>query len=226
MDRKYIEENEIEIKYLRNQLSDKELESFEGYLMENPEVLELLELDQVFSDNLHSKEALETVAGLSKGESFAEAKEGKPKTLLIQRFLDWIRIPIPAYASLLFTVGIASLVAIQPRTESVELLRFSTTATRGTQLQSEIDLSQVNGRAAVMIKLQEAKYQYYVLDVSSLDNKHIWQSDAFKVSTLKDKLILLPTTLNEQAIKIQVSGLEKDSSKTAVKFCRYNEVCN
>ena len=49
MDKKYIEENEIEIKYLRHQLSEQELEEFEVYLMENPEALETLELDSVFS---------------------------------------------------------------------------------------------------------------------------------------------------------------------------------
>lgn len=40
MDKKYIEENEIEIKYLRNQLSEKELEEFEVYLMENPDAVD------------------------------------------------------------------------------------------------------------------------------------------------------------------------------------------
>ena len=49
MDKKYMQENEIAIKYLRNQLSDKELEAFEVYLIENPEVLETLELDSFFS---------------------------------------------------------------------------------------------------------------------------------------------------------------------------------
>lgn len=47
MDKKYIEENEIEIKYLRNQLSDKELEEFEVYLLENPEVFDSLSIEAV-----------------------------------------------------------------------------------------------------------------------------------------------------------------------------------
>jgi len=178
MDKIYIDENQIEIKYLRGQLSDKELEMFEVYLMENPSVLERLELEQVFTQTLKDKEEFER-----------------------------------------------SIVAIRPNSEPIELVGFSTLATRGAQLQSDIDLSQVNGRAAVMIKLKEVQYQFYVLTVSSLDGQHIWQSDNFQVSALKDKLILLPNTLDESAIKIQVSGLEKDSSKTAVKFCHYSEVC-
>ncbi len=53
MDKKYIEENEIEIKYLRNQLTPEELEEFEVYLMENPEALQRIQIDRVFSDNFN-----------------------------------------------------------------------------------------------------------------------------------------------------------------------------
>ncbi|MFQ3244254.1 MAG: hypothetical protein ACI9SP_000881 [Arenicella sp.] len=55
MDKRYIEENEIEIKYLRNQLNPEELEEFEVYLMENPEMVESLRLSQLMIDtNLNS----------------------------------------------------------------------------------------------------------------------------------------------------------------------------
>ncbi len=47
MDKKYIQDNEIDIKYLRGQLADDELELFEIYLMENPEALEQLEVDSL-----------------------------------------------------------------------------------------------------------------------------------------------------------------------------------
>lgn len=59
MDRKYIEENEIEIKYLRNQLTPDQLEEFEVYLMENPEALESMELHQGL---IHGVENLENVS--------------------------------------------------------------------------------------------------------------------------------------------------------------------
>ncbi|GAA6136541.1 hypothetical protein NBRC116583_02880 [Arenicella sp. 4NH20-0111] len=47
MDKRYIEDNEIEIKYLRNQLAPEEAEEFEVYLMENPCFLEQLETTSV-----------------------------------------------------------------------------------------------------------------------------------------------------------------------------------
>ncbi len=59
MDRKYIEENEIEIKYLRNQLTPEQLEEFEVYLMENPEAIEGLELIETLG-------SIETVRGTEK----------------------------------------------------------------------------------------------------------------------------------------------------------------
>ncbi len=60
MDKKYIQENEIDIKYLRGQLADDELEQFEVYLMENPEYLESLEIDSLLlSSELKSSSNVE-----------------------------------------------------------------------------------------------------------------------------------------------------------------------
>lgn len=53
MDRQYIDENDIVIKYLKNQLSDEELEVFEVYLMNNPDLI-----DQVFIDEQFLKSAM------------------------------------------------------------------------------------------------------------------------------------------------------------------------
>lgn len=60
MDKKYIEDNEIEIKYLRKQLSPAELEEFEVYLMENPQAIDGLELDTLLMEDssLKSKHKL------------------------------------------------------------------------------------------------------------------------------------------------------------------------
>jgi hypothetical protein len=54
MDKKYIEENGIETKYLREQLRDDELEAFEVYLMENPDVLESLAIEAVLVQHTDS----------------------------------------------------------------------------------------------------------------------------------------------------------------------------
>jgi len=49
MDKQYIEDNEIGIKYLRGQLGDDELAEFETYLMDNPELLDQLAIDDILA---------------------------------------------------------------------------------------------------------------------------------------------------------------------------------
>ncbi len=55
MDKKYIEDNEIGIKYLRKQLVPEELEAFEIYLMENPEMVDELEVDILLMESSETK---------------------------------------------------------------------------------------------------------------------------------------------------------------------------
>jgi len=61
MDKKYIEENEIEIRYIRNQLTPKELEQFEVYLMENPDSVEAVALEGLLVDHVGSHSIDDTV---------------------------------------------------------------------------------------------------------------------------------------------------------------------
>lgn len=55
MDKQYIEKNEIEIKYLRNQLTEAEEEKYEIYLMENPDVIDQLSLDLTIQNAVRSQ---------------------------------------------------------------------------------------------------------------------------------------------------------------------------
>ena len=52
MDKNYIEQNAIDTKYLRNQLTPEQSEEFEVYLLDHPEMLEQLELDAVLGSEL------------------------------------------------------------------------------------------------------------------------------------------------------------------------------
>jgi hypothetical protein len=47
MDKRYIEENEIGLKYLKGQLTNEQLEQFEIYMMDNPDILDDLNVDQL-----------------------------------------------------------------------------------------------------------------------------------------------------------------------------------
>ena len=61
MDKQYIEENEIEIKYLRSQLTPDEVEEFEVYLMENPDSVEAVALEGLLVDHVGSHSIDDTV---------------------------------------------------------------------------------------------------------------------------------------------------------------------
>ena len=54
MDKQYIDDNDIGIKYLRKQLTPQETEEFEIYLMEHPEMVEALELDSLLDSSVAS----------------------------------------------------------------------------------------------------------------------------------------------------------------------------
>ena len=61
MDKQYIEENEIEIKYLRSQLTPDEVEEFEVYLMENPDSVEAVALEGLLVDHVGSHSIDDTI---------------------------------------------------------------------------------------------------------------------------------------------------------------------
>lgn len=52
MDRKYIDQNQIGIKYLRGTLSPEQVEAFEIYMLENPDIIDELQLDEMLSTTL------------------------------------------------------------------------------------------------------------------------------------------------------------------------------
>lgn len=74
MDKKYIEENEIEIKYLRNQLEGEELEGFEVYLMENPEAVEWLSINGLFLKEVPTTPNIVVKRGLFSGFKLFESE--------------------------------------------------------------------------------------------------------------------------------------------------------
>ncbi len=63
MDREYILDNQVHLKYLKDQLSQDEREKFEIFLLDHPEFLELMNVDAVMSSALSSDPSLDTTSG-------------------------------------------------------------------------------------------------------------------------------------------------------------------
>lgn len=59
MDREFIEQHDIAQRYLHGRLTPEEAEEFEVYLMDNPEMIEELELDSIFVSHTASLKNLE-----------------------------------------------------------------------------------------------------------------------------------------------------------------------
>ncbi len=114
MDKKYVEENEIEIKYLRNQLTPEELEEFEVYLMENPEMVESLELHDYLSDAIINDEF-----GVSE-------KPRNWKELLFS--LPFERLVFFTFGALVMTTLLYKTPTSQPKTVYFSQTRSSNTA--------------------------------------------------------------------------------------------------
>lgn len=116
MDRNYIDQNGIYLKYLRDELSDAELEEFEIYMLDNPEIIEELKLEEVMDTGL--KTADWTVAqGTSKSRF---------KQILSLIFVD----PWPRAFTAFFIGGIATYLFLPfspngPSANSVQLVYLS-----------------------------------------------------------------------------------------------------
>ena len=118
MDKKYIEENEIGVKYLRNQLASEELEEFEVYLMENPSLLYDLASDEVLANNLSKLEV--SLDGATNGEI-----DYVNKTLVCKKFgwfdLSWLNAGALACTFLAgaFAMGLYERLLPQPANSKV-----------------------------------------------------------------------------------------------------------
>ena len=223
MDKKYIEENEIGIKYLRNQLSDKELEEFEVYLTENPGLIETLEL--------------EAALGGVKQAKASSSTQNSSKSLFFRAFA-WLRAPIPVYAVFAAVALVAPMIASQYSGQpsgQLELVAFSSSTTRGESQNTSNDfdvvtnLSALSDNAAIMIKVTPDVKESYLLEIydsSKPESKPIWQSLPFEVkSGTRDQIVVLPNPVRAVNARIRVLGKESDGDFSAVRFCHYSENC-
>ncbi len=107
MDKDYIEEQDISGKYLRGELTAEEIESFELLFMDDPELLERLELDAAFFR--HAGGAHEEIDNVNKNStwlSFIQVAMGMAAGVLIMTFVPQLTRDDE---DLLDTLGIAQV---------------------------------------------------------------------------------------------------------------------
>ena len=87
MDRRYIEDNQIIDRYLMNRLSDEEMETFEQFYLEDPELVREIEVRKHF------------IRGLRQADRTGLLQLGDNEPSSLWRWLPVMRPPLPAVAA-------------------------------------------------------------------------------------------------------------------------------
>lgn len=234
MDRKYIEENDIGRKYLRNLLSSKDCEAFELYLIENPDMVDQLELDQVMTEGLLDQPSSNRSVGKSKGSPISNSGS------LLDGLVNAIRRPMPIYATLAMLIAMLPLIFLNQniglQKTNVTLINFSAEINRGdgelSPNQNSAALMVPNsfdGAAAILIKLPpkvvKSHAEFIAVLIDSKTTKKLWESPRFTPTNLRDKLILVPNGISLKDANLEVLAVDQDGNSRSVPFCHYSKVC-
>jgi len=206
--------------YVLGTLSESHAQEFEAYFLSRPDVIEMIEHAQ----QIHL--GLEAQFGGEEAKT-AVVVQSKP---LMQRLLGYLTVPVPAFAVILMAAFLSPLAInsfdSKPLGGDIEIVNFSTLTTRSAIRMPALDLSNVQGNAALMVKVKSVKHQYYKVKLTAAGSSvPLWTSEAFEVSSLRDHLVLLPEYVLLADLTVDVVGINADLSETSVEFCHYSEVC-
>lgn len=212
-------------KYVRNELSNDEIVQFEDYFVDKPAVLEKIEIarEMLFGLNASNEQVLLETLKQPDGSRGPSNITG-----LVSRFLGWLSLPTPAYASALACLGTAFLFSIfqTPTPNHPTLIGFSTEQTRNASESVIIDLNNESRYRSIFIKSPKVEYRSYLLSViDSKSGELAWQSASFSFSALRDRMIFLPDELKLSNAKIELLAEIPNKAPVSVPFCHYSEVC-
>jgi len=202
MDRRYIEENQIIDRYLMNQLSDEEMETFEQFFLEDPELVQEIEFRKRF------------IRGIRKAERTGLLQSGDDESSGFWQWLPVMRPPFPAVAAvsaaILLVVAvlqysqithlqsvneeqvsqIGQLMAPQANTLLVPLGR-----TRGMTSRDEpvvrVHLSPAVEQVILALDIEALGFDNYRLDLDREGAGQLWSSD----SDIAPPAVVLPAGL-------------------------------
>lgn len=213
-------------RYVLGLLPADEAEQFEAWYLARPEIIEMIETVQNINIGMQSAKLVPSV-----GADFNRPKAPVTKDSLLQRLSRWLSVPVPAYASLAL-IALAAPFLINNSGEqlrsqqNLNLVGFSTAQLRGSAASLELDLSSDIAPAALLLKVKSVDYQYYQVQISSLDDSEsVWNSQPFEVSALRDHLLLLPDSILTGRKNVEMFGLAPTGEKNSVEFCHYSETC-
>ena len=210
-------------RYVLGQMSETEADDFESYYFDNPEVTELIEATQ----NIH--------AGLKSSETINESHSNLnpvDQGSVFGKLAGVMNFSVPAYAVVALLAGSLLVPNFQankstgPSYSDISLVHFSTASQRGASERAQLDLRDVSGQAAVLIKLKSVDFQYHVARLSdSTTGEVVWTSEPFEVGALSEKLLLLPRLDGTELVSFKIFSFRDGEASKAVSFCHFSEVC-
>jgi len=202
--------------YVLGRMSEAEVEDFEDYYFDKPEIIEMIETMQ----NIH--------AGLQSSVLANDEDSYLNESSIFDKFVNLVSTPVPAYAFMAVLAGVLLLPNLLGDGNVTEptLVHFSTTAMRSSTSAAYVDLSQVSGPTVIIIKLPSIAHEYHALQLIDGDTgKLAWTSDRFQVGSLNESLVFLPESLQRQRFELRVIGIRQDDTTKQVSFCHYSEAC-
>ncbi len=211
-------------RYILDQLDEGDAEEFEAYFLCRPDVAEMVSSAQMLNLGL----------GLVKQDN-SGAKSVPPQGSSepwLSKLSRMFSGPAPTFAMAALLVCIAPF-AIKGLSKSetsanVELVSLQSAVVRSASGSTKgLDLSVVDGQAAVIVRVRDVRYPRYYLSVRSAESeKEVWQSDEFEfASGSRDSLVLLPEHASIADAEVQLYGVVENGQDERVDFCNYTESC-
>jgi hypothetical protein len=208
--------------YVLGKLSDSEAEDFEAFFLGRPEIVEMVGEAQMITLGLSASDVqLDSV-----DDNQVYVHSGWLQTL---QSLFSVSIPVYAVMGLLIVTSAGPMLLNSHEKDqigTVELVRFSTGATRGNKDEVVVNFSKSDVNLAMLIKIDDASYHSYRLRAELVKDSSVrWQSKKFQLSALRDALVNIPPRSVFGEYKITAFGIREDGVEIQVSLCNYHEVC-
>ena len=219
--------------YVLGRLNDAQAAEFEEYFLSNPDLIEQIETAQLMHAGLLQAEQL-TLQKSADSNTTAINSPKKSKQLSAKPWYEKLRnlifIPVPAFAVMAMAAVMLPM-ALQnsnnlKQNSNISLINFSTQTTRSTNQGVTIDLSENNQNMAMLVKFKSVDFPNYKLKLIPIgESNPVWESELFQLSSLRDKLISLPSN-SYGKVSVEVVGIDDNLNESEVEFCHYSEICN
>lgn len=211
MDREFIEKHEIKQRYLHGKLTPEEAEGFEIFLMDNPDVLDDLELDALFVSHLRRT-------------------EGSQQKTMKAWYEIFTLSPVGSFASIVFGFLIGWWIFSQPadlmQGQSGQLVYL--TDMRGTNQENsqDITLSSTNKAMVLVFSPAEIEHLWYDVELKDPSGKSLHKFNDVSLSSMDELNLIVPAKLLDRSAMSLDVFVANDSNKRKLQTINMRLVVN